>query len=82
MHYELILNTGGCYKLELFLPEEYPMAPPKARHCNSAFFNHVFSLVVVLQSPNWMSSSLPIFRPSTLFFAGAVLDQNLPPQYR
>ncbi len=23
------LLTGGCYKLELFLPEEYPMAPPK-----------------------------------------------------
>lgn len=23
--------TGGVYKLELFLPEEYPMAPPKVR---------------------------------------------------
>lgn len=22
--------TGGIFKLELFLPEEYPMAPPKA----------------------------------------------------
>lgn len=22
---------GGIFKLELFLPEEYPMAPPKVR---------------------------------------------------
>jgi len=22
---------GGCFKLELFLPEDYPMAPPKVR---------------------------------------------------
>lgn len=23
--------VGGLFKLELFLPEEYPMAPPKVR---------------------------------------------------
>jgi ubiquitin-protein ligase len=25
------LCAGGIFKLELFLPEEYPMAPPKVR---------------------------------------------------
>jgi len=24
---------GGTFKLELFLPEDYPMAPPKVRTC-------------------------------------------------
>lgn len=24
---------GGVFKLELFLPEEYPMAPPKVIYC-------------------------------------------------
>lgn len=25
---------GGVFKLELFLPEEYPMAPPKVRYAH------------------------------------------------
>uniref|UniRef100_A0A8C8WZF0 UBC core domain-containing protein n=1 Tax=Panthera leo TaxID=9689 RepID=A0A8C8WZF0_PANLE len=33
---------GGTFKLELFLPEEYPMAAPKIsgpQHCRSAFMS-------------------------------------------
>ena len=26
-------SAGGVYKLELFLPEEYPMSAPKVRPC-------------------------------------------------
>ena len=26
---------GGVYKLELFLPEDYPMAAPKVRSCSN-----------------------------------------------
>ena len=26
-----LVHTGGAFKLELFLPEDYPMAAPKVR---------------------------------------------------
>jgi ubiquitin-conjugating enzyme E2 N len=27
----MLIHTGGVFKLELYLPEEYPMNPPKVR---------------------------------------------------
>uniref|UniRef100_A0A2N9J448 UBC core domain-containing protein n=1 Tax=Fagus sylvatica TaxID=28930 RepID=A0A2N9J448_FAGSY len=38
---------GGVFKLELFLPEEYPMAAPKA-----------FILLILLESPDTVVSSV------------------------
>lgn len=32
-----LIHSGGVFKLELFLPEEYPMAAPKVRHHNNWF---------------------------------------------
>ncbi len=33
---------GGTFKLELFLPEEYPMAPPKVCFLFCSPFSHSF----------------------------------------
>lgn len=35
---------GGCYKLELFLPEEYPMAPPKVRFLTKIYHPNIDKL--------------------------------------
>lgn len=32
-----LVNSGGVFKLELFLPEEYPMAAPKVGQLDSWF---------------------------------------------
>ena len=47
-------GAGGVFKLELFLPEEYPMAPPKVRfltriyHPNIGVISISFTLIFVL----------------------------------
>ncbi|KAL2937371.1 Ubiquitin-conjugating enzyme E2 36 [Bienertia sinuspersici] len=35
---------GGVFKLELFLPEEYPMAPPKVRFLTKIYHPILISL--------------------------------------
>eukprot|EP00275_Glaucocystis_incrassata_P001554 EC123321.1.p1 GENE.EC123321.1~~EC123321.1.p1 ORF type:complete len:152 (+),score=8.09 EC123321.1:84-539(+) len=35
---------GGVYKLELFLPEEYPMAPPKVRFLTKIYHPNIDKL--------------------------------------
>ena len=35
------LLAGGVYKLELFLPEEYPMTPPKVRFLTKIYHPNV-----------------------------------------
>eukprot|EP00898_Chlorokybus_atmophyticus_P004282 jgi/Chlat1/4855/Chrsp31S04886 len=35
---------GGVYKLELFLPEEYPMAPPKVRFLTKIYHPNIDNL--------------------------------------
>merc|ERR1712233_273489 len=35
---------GGCYKLELFLPEEYPMCPPKVRFLTKIYHPNIDKL--------------------------------------
>ena len=34
-------DAGGVYKLELFLPEEYPMTPPKVRFLTKIYHPNV-----------------------------------------
>ena len=36
-----MLDAGGVYKLELFLPEEYPMTPPKVRFLTKIYHPNV-----------------------------------------
>ena len=35
---------GGTFKLELFLPEEYPMAPPKVRFMTKIYHPNIDKL--------------------------------------
>ena len=37
-------TTGGIFKLELFLPEEYPMAPPKVRFLTKMYHPNIDKL--------------------------------------
>lgn len=37
----LIALTGGLFKLELFLPEEYPMSPPKVRFLTKIYHPNI-----------------------------------------
>lgn len=34
-------RTDGVFKLELFLPEEYPMAPPKVRFLTKIYHPNI-----------------------------------------
>ena len=34
----------GCFKLELFLPEEYPMSPPKVRFTTKIYHPNIDKL--------------------------------------
>uniref|UniRef100_A0A453KLM6 UBC core domain-containing protein n=2 Tax=Aegilops tauschii subsp. strangulata TaxID=200361 RepID=A0A453KLM6_AEGTS len=36
--------SGGVFKLELFLPEEYPMAPPKVRFLTKIYHPNIDKL--------------------------------------
>ena len=46
----LVVASGGAFKLELFLPEDYPMAAPKVREssllCCTAHLHHKGLLAV------------------------------------
>jgi hypothetical protein len=33
--------TGGCFKLELFLPDDYPMTPPKVRFLTKIYHPNI-----------------------------------------
>lgn len=37
----LLSASGGSFKLELFLPEEYPMAPPKVRFLTKIYHPNI-----------------------------------------
>ena len=38
------VHTGGVFKLELFLPDDYPMTPPKIRFLTKIFHPNVDKL--------------------------------------
>ena len=38
------MQTGGVFKLELFLPDDYPMTPPKIRFLTKIFHPNVDKL--------------------------------------
>lgn len=37
----LKISTGGLFKLELFLPEQYPMVPPKVRFLTKIYHPNI-----------------------------------------
>lgn len=45
------LHTGGKFKLELFLPEEYPMAPPKVRFLTKIYHPNIGALPYQVPCP-------------------------------
>lgn len=55
----LTQTIGGIFKLELFLPDDYPMAPPKIRFLTKIFHPNVDKLgricLDVLKSVYWTS---------------------------
>jgi hypothetical protein len=50
-HLHRVALPEGIFKLELFLPEEYPMAPPKVRFLTKIYHPNIgtspFSVIVV-----------------------------------
>ena len=40
----LIFSTGGVFKLELFLPDDYPMTPPKIRFLTKIYHPNIDKL--------------------------------------
>ncbi|RYR21081.1 hypothetical protein Ahy_B03g066326 isoform C [Arachis hypogaea] len=44
MHAFLLVLLGGVFKLELFLPEEYPMAAPKVRFLTKIYHPNIDKL--------------------------------------
>jgi ubiquitin-conjugating enzyme E2 N len=45
-------GTDGVFKLELFLPEEYPMAPPKVRFLTKIYHPNIGASSLSPSSPN------------------------------
>lgn len=70
-------HAGGVFRLELFLPEDYPMAPPKVR---TARGRALHACTPACMPPCSMPPPPPPTPPPWL--AGAVSDKNLPPKHR
>lgn len=42
--YQLIYDVAGIFKLELFLPDDYPMTPPKIRFLTKIYHPNIDKL--------------------------------------
>ena len=47
-----LTSLGGSFKLELFLPEDYPMAPPRVRFLTRIYHPNIGTLLY----PHWQTS--------------------------
>jgi ubiquitin-conjugating enzyme E2 N len=60
--------AGGVFQLELFLPDEYPMMPPKIRFLTKIYHPNVDKLgricLDVLKSMGTLPPPSPVFLPS------------------
>ncbi|XP_020201443.1 ubiquitin-conjugating enzyme E2 36 isoform X1 [Aegilops tauschii subsp. strangulata] len=52
---------GGVFKLELFLPEEYPMAPPKVRFLTKIYHPNIDKVSSLYSDPLYTLVSYTIF---------------------
>lgn len=52
------LSAGGVFRLELFLPEEYPMAPPKVRFLTKIYHPNIGAFRLSLMRCESMALSL------------------------
>jgi hypothetical protein len=55
----LFILSGGVFKLELFLPEEYPMAAPKVLKLIIFNFFHLLSAIILVLTVIFLLCSLP-----------------------
>ena len=75
--------SGGVFKLELFLPEEYPMAPPKVRFLTKIYHPNIGTVQFVdscLQPPCFVCSKFELaehLRPPSYRQTGANLSGYL-----